>query len=157
MPCPLSPQVSYLVSVSLCVAVIVAFQLTAFTFRENLAATALLLALFGYVMRNMAAELWFVFWKRNTPRDGFEPAASFVIFSLCKQLCCFCEGRAADQPEQVDERPAEEEGEGEGGWRGGDGGGAGWRREAPSRLPTRAAPRGFSAVLTLTLIWSSNP
>ncbi|KAM6156382.1 ATP-binding cassette sub-family A member 13 [Erethizon dorsatum] len=38
----------YLVSVCLCVAVIFAFQLTAFTFRENLAATALLLALFGY-------------------------------------------------------------------------------------------------------------
>ncbi|XP_023570208.1 ATP-binding cassette sub-family A member 13 [Octodon degus] len=38
----------YLVSVGLCVAVIVTFQLTAFTFRENLAATALLLALFGY-------------------------------------------------------------------------------------------------------------
>ncbi|XP_058534003.1 ATP-binding cassette sub-family A member 13 [Ochotona princeps] len=38
----------YLVSVCLCVAIIVAFQLTAFTFRKNLAATALLLALFGY-------------------------------------------------------------------------------------------------------------
>ncbi|XP_047275878.1 ATP-binding cassette sub-family A member 13 isoform X12 [Homo sapiens] len=51
----------YLVSVCLCVAVIVAFQLTAFTFRKNLAATALLLSLFGYVMRNAAAELRFVF------------------------------------------------------------------------------------------------
>uniref|UniRef100_E1BM08 ATP binding cassette subfamily A member 13 n=1 Tax=Bos taurus TaxID=9913 RepID=E1BM08_BOVIN len=38
----------YLVSVCLCVSVIMAFQLTAFTFRENLAATALLLVLFGY-------------------------------------------------------------------------------------------------------------
>ncbi|EHB03954.1 ATP-binding cassette sub-family A member 13 [Heterocephalus glaber] len=38
----------YLVSSCLCVSVIAAFQLTAFTFRENLAATALLLALFGY-------------------------------------------------------------------------------------------------------------
>ncbi|KAI4584687.1 hypothetical protein MJG53_006221, partial [Ovis ammon polii x Ovis aries] len=38
----------YLVSVCLCVSVIVAFQLTAFTFRENLAATTLLLVLFGY-------------------------------------------------------------------------------------------------------------
>uniref|UniRef100_H0WK14 ATP binding cassette subfamily A member 13 n=1 Tax=Otolemur garnettii TaxID=30611 RepID=H0WK14_OTOGA len=38
----------YSVSVCLCVAVIAAFQLTAFTFRENLAATALLLLLFGY-------------------------------------------------------------------------------------------------------------
>ncbi|XP_069073042.1 ATP-binding cassette sub-family A member 13 [Pleurodeles waltl] len=38
----------YLVPVCLCVCVIAAFQLTAFTFRENLAATALLLTLFGY-------------------------------------------------------------------------------------------------------------
>ncbi|XP_075413429.1 ATP-binding cassette sub-family A member 13 [Tenrec ecaudatus] len=38
----------YLVSVGLCLAIIMAFQLSAFTFRENLAATALLLALFGY-------------------------------------------------------------------------------------------------------------
>nr|XP_031526947.1 ATP-binding cassette sub-family A member 13 [Vicugna pacos] len=38
----------YLISACLCVAVVVAFQLTAFTFRQNLAATALLLALFGY-------------------------------------------------------------------------------------------------------------
>nr|KAF6468825.1 hypothetical protein HJG59_000029 [Molossus molossus] len=37
----------YLVSVGLCVAVIAAFRLPAFTFRENLAATALLLVLFG--------------------------------------------------------------------------------------------------------------
>lgn len=58
-------QLFYLVSVCLCVAIIIAFQLTAFTFRENLAATALLLALFGYVMRNTAAKLWFVFWKRK--------------------------------------------------------------------------------------------
>lgn len=50
-PVPLLPQLLYLVSVCLCVAVIAAFQLTAFTFRQNLAATALLLALFGYVMR----------------------------------------------------------------------------------------------------------
>lgn len=60
-------QLFYSVSVCLCVVVIVAFQLSAFTFRENLAATALLLALFGYVMRNTAAELWFVFWKRKSP------------------------------------------------------------------------------------------
>ena len=54
-------QLFYLVSVCLCVSVIVAFQLTAFTFRENLAATALLLVLFGYVMRRVAAELQLVF------------------------------------------------------------------------------------------------
>ncbi|XP_006903041.1 PREDICTED: ATP-binding cassette sub-family A member 13-like [Elephantulus edwardii] len=41
-------MIFYLVSLSLCFAVIVAFQLSAFTFRENLAATALLLVLFGY-------------------------------------------------------------------------------------------------------------
>lgn len=63
----LSLQLFYLVSVGLCVAVIVAFQLTAFTFRENLAATALLLALFGYVTRNAAAELRFVFRERTPP------------------------------------------------------------------------------------------
>ena len=50
-------QLFYLVSVCLCVSVIVAFQLTAFTFRENLAATTLLLVLFGYVMGRVAAEL----------------------------------------------------------------------------------------------------
>nr|KAF6302321.1 hypothetical protein mPipKuh1_009311 [Pipistrellus kuhlii] len=38
----------YLVSVGLCVAVVAAFRLPAFTFRENLAATVLLLVLFGY-------------------------------------------------------------------------------------------------------------
>lgn len=30
------------------------------------------------------------------PRDGFEPAAGCMIFSLCKQLCCLCESRAAE-------------------------------------------------------------
>ena len=54
-------QLLYLVSVCLCVSVIMAFQLTAFTFRENLAATALLLVLFGYVMGRVAAELRLVF------------------------------------------------------------------------------------------------
>ncbi|XP_068789923.1 ATP-binding cassette sub-family A member 13 [Struthio camelus] len=38
----------YMVPVTLCVGVITAFQLSAFTFRENLAATVLLLILFGY-------------------------------------------------------------------------------------------------------------
>ncbi|XP_062980238.1 ATP-binding cassette sub-family A member 13 [Elgaria multicarinata webbii] len=38
----------YLVPVSLCVGIITVFQLSAFTFRENLAATGLLLILFGY-------------------------------------------------------------------------------------------------------------
>lgn len=104
-PLFLVPQVFYLVSVSLCVTIIVAFQLTAFTFRENLAATALLLVLFGYVMRNTAAELRFVFWKRTPPWDGFEPAAGCMIFSLCKQLCGLCGSRAADPPEQVESAP----------------------------------------------------
>uniref|UniRef100_A0A6P5JGM3 ATP-binding cassette sub-family A member 13-like n=1 Tax=Phascolarctos cinereus TaxID=38626 RepID=A0A6P5JGM3_PHACI len=56
----------YLVSVSLSIGVIVAFKLTAFTFRENLAATALLLALFGYVIGNATVELWCVPCKRKT-------------------------------------------------------------------------------------------
>ncbi|XP_074940431.1 ATP-binding cassette sub-family A member 13 [Phalacrocorax aristotelis] len=38
----------YMVPVTLCVGVITAFQLSAFTFRKNLAATVLLLILFGY-------------------------------------------------------------------------------------------------------------
>ncbi|XP_053122131.1 ATP-binding cassette sub-family A member 13 [Hemicordylus capensis] len=38
----------YLVPVSLCIGIITVFQLSAFTFRDNLAATALLLILFGY-------------------------------------------------------------------------------------------------------------
>ncbi|XP_054847700.1 ATP-binding cassette sub-family A member 13 [Eublepharis macularius] len=38
----------YLVPVCLCIGIITVFQLSAFTFRENLAATALLLILFGY-------------------------------------------------------------------------------------------------------------
>ena len=54
-------QLFYLVSVCLCVSVIMAFQLTAFTFRENLAATALLLVLFGYVMGRVVEELRLVF------------------------------------------------------------------------------------------------
>ena len=54
-------QLFYLVSVCLCVSVIMAFQLTAFTFRENLAATALLLVLFGYVMGCVVEELRLVF------------------------------------------------------------------------------------------------
>ncbi|MBN3300790.1 ABCAD protein, partial [Amia calva] len=40
--------VFYLLTVTLCICVFAAFQLTAFTFRDNLAATALLLALFGF-------------------------------------------------------------------------------------------------------------
>ncbi|KAM4794530.1 ATP-binding cassette sub-family A member 13-like [Cyanocitta cristata] len=41
-------MVFYMVPVTLCVGVISAFQLSAFTFRKNLAATVLLLILFGY-------------------------------------------------------------------------------------------------------------
>ncbi|OWK60783.1 ATP-binding cassette sub-family A member 13 [Lonchura striata] len=40
----------YMVPVTLCVGVISAFQLSAFTFRKNLAATVLLLILFGYIL-----------------------------------------------------------------------------------------------------------
>lgn len=79
---PLSLQLFYLVSVCLCVAIIVAFQLTAFTFRENLVATALLLALFGYVMRNTAAELSFVFRERKPLRMALN-LLSASWFSVC--------------------------------------------------------------------------
>jgi len=46
-----------MVPVTLCVGVVSAFQLSAFTFRKNLAATVLLLILFGYVIRNATVEL----------------------------------------------------------------------------------------------------
>ncbi|XP_028673550.2 ATP-binding cassette sub-family A member 13-like [Erpetoichthys calabaricus] len=41
-------MVFYLIPVGLCVSIFAAFQLSAFTFRQNLAATALLLMLFGF-------------------------------------------------------------------------------------------------------------
>lgn len=46
--------------VTLCVGVITAFQLSAFTFRNNLAATVILLVLFGYVIGSATMELRFV-------------------------------------------------------------------------------------------------
>ncbi|XP_029401064.1 ATP-binding cassette sub-family A member 13 isoform X2 [Mus pahari] len=74
----------YLVSVCLCVAVIGAFQLTAFTFRENLAATALLLALFGYAM---------IPWMYLMSRIFSSSDVAFIsyislnfIFGLCTML-----------------------------------------------------------------------
>ncbi|GAB1295814.1 ATP-binding cassette sub-family A member 13 [Apodemus speciosus] len=74
----------YLVSVCLCVAMIGAFQLTAFTFRENLAATALLLALFGYAM---------IPWMYLISRIFSSSDVAFIsyislnfIFGLCTML-----------------------------------------------------------------------
>ncbi|XP_034365421.1 ATP-binding cassette sub-family A member 13 isoform X1 [Arvicanthis niloticus] len=74
----------YLVSVCLCVAIIGAFQLTAFTFRENLAATALLLALFGYAM---------IPWMYLISRIFSSSDVAFIsyislnfIFGLCTML-----------------------------------------------------------------------
>uniref|UniRef100_A0A8C2QK58 ATP-binding cassette, sub-family A member 13 n=1 Tax=Cricetulus griseus TaxID=10029 RepID=A0A8C2QK58_CRIGR len=74
----------YLVSVCLCVAIIVAFQLTAFTFRENLVATALLLALFGYAM---------IPWMYLISRIFSSSDVAFIsyislnfIFGLCTML-----------------------------------------------------------------------
>uniref|UniRef100_A0A452QTV9 ABC transporter domain-containing protein n=1 Tax=Ursus americanus TaxID=9643 RepID=A0A452QTV9_URSAM len=77
-------MVFYLVSVSLCVTIIVAFQLTAFTFRENLAATALLLALFGY-----ATLPWMYLMSRifSSPDVAFISYVSLnFIFGLCTML-----------------------------------------------------------------------
>nr|XP_009441009.4 ATP-binding cassette sub-family A member 13 isoform X3 [Pan troglodytes] len=74
----------YLVSVCLCVAVIVAFQLTAFTFRENLAATALLLSLFGY-----ATLPWMYLMSRifSSSDVAFISYVSLnFIFGLCTML-----------------------------------------------------------------------
>ncbi|XP_032730825.1 ATP-binding cassette sub-family A member 13 [Lontra canadensis] len=77
-------MVFYLVSVSLCVTIIVAFQLTAFTFRENLAATALLLVLFGY-----ATLPWMYLMSRIFPSSDVA-FISYVslnfIFGLCTML-----------------------------------------------------------------------
>ncbi|KAL1791150.1 ATP-binding cassette sub-family A member 13 [Sigmodon hispidus] len=74
----------YLISVCLCVGVIVAFQLTAFTFRENLVATALLLALFGYAM---------IPWMYLISRIFSSSDVAFIsyislnfIFGLCTML-----------------------------------------------------------------------
>uniref|UniRef100_A0A2K5E9S2 ATP binding cassette subfamily A member 13 n=1 Tax=Aotus nancymaae TaxID=37293 RepID=A0A2K5E9S2_AOTNA len=74
----------YLVSVCLCIAVIVAFQLTAFTFRENLAATALLLSLFGY-----ASLPWMYLMSRifSSSDVAFISYVSLnFIFGLCTML-----------------------------------------------------------------------
>uniref|UniRef100_A0A8C6FU00 ATP binding cassette subfamily A member 13 n=1 Tax=Moschus moschiferus TaxID=68415 RepID=A0A8C6FU00_MOSMO len=74
----------YLVSVCLCVAVIVAFQLTAFTFRENLAATTLLLVLFGY-----ASLPWMYLISRifSSSDVAFISYISLnFIFGLCTML-----------------------------------------------------------------------
>uniref|UniRef100_A0A8D2D2U3 ATP binding cassette subfamily A member 13 n=1 Tax=Sciurus vulgaris TaxID=55149 RepID=A0A8D2D2U3_SCIVU len=74
----------YLVSVCLCVAIITAFQLTAFTFRENLAATALLLALFGY-----ATLPWMYLMSRifSSSDVAFISYISLnFIFGLCTML-----------------------------------------------------------------------
>ncbi|XP_020919557.1 ATP-binding cassette sub-family A member 13 isoform X2 [Sus scrofa] len=74
----------YLVSVCLCVAVIAAFQLTAFTFRQNLAATALLLALFGY-----ASLPWMYLISRifSSSDVAFISYISLnFIFGLCTML-----------------------------------------------------------------------
>uniref|UniRef100_A0A673SY29 ATP binding cassette subfamily A member 13 n=1 Tax=Suricata suricatta TaxID=37032 RepID=A0A673SY29_SURSU len=77
-------MVFYLVSMSLCVTIIVAFQLTAFTFRENLAATALLLALFGY-----ATIPWMYLMSRifSSSDVAFISYVSLnFIFGLCTLL-----------------------------------------------------------------------
>ncbi|KAL4696272.1 hypothetical protein H8957_001522 [Semnopithecus entellus] len=74
----------YLVSICLCIAVIVAFQLTAFTFRENLAATALLLSLFGY-----ATLPWMYLMSRifSSSDVAFISYVSLnFIFGLCTML-----------------------------------------------------------------------
>ncbi|XP_074055133.1 ATP-binding cassette sub-family A member 13 [Macrotis lagotis] len=74
----------YLVSVSLSIGVIVAFQLTAFTFRENLAATALLLAFFGY-----ATLPWMYLLSRlfSSSDVAFISYISLnFIFGLCTML-----------------------------------------------------------------------
>ncbi|XP_019373948.1 PREDICTED: ATP-binding cassette sub-family A member 13 [Gavialis gangeticus] len=74
----------YLVPVILCIGVITAFQLSAFTFRQNLAATALLLILFGY-----AALPWMYFVSRffSSSDVAFISYISLnFVFGLCTML-----------------------------------------------------------------------
>ncbi|XP_073095223.1 ATP-binding cassette sub-family A member 13 [Manis javanica] len=74
----------YLVAVGLCVAVIVAFQLTAFTFRENLAAVALLLALFGYATLPWMYLLSRIFSSSDVAFISY--ISLNFIFGLCTML-----------------------------------------------------------------------
>ncbi|XP_043857076.1 ATP-binding cassette sub-family A member 13 [Dromiciops gliroides] len=74
----------YLVSVSLSIGVIVAFQLTAFTFRENLAATALLLALFGYATLPWMYLLSRIFSSSDVAFISY--ISLNFIFGLCTML-----------------------------------------------------------------------
>ncbi|XP_077644282.1 ATP-binding cassette sub-family A member 13 [Lonchura striata] len=74
----------YMVPVTLCVGVISAFQLSAFTFRKNLAATVLLLILFGY-----ATLPWMYFASRffSSSDVAFMSYISLnFVFGLCTML-----------------------------------------------------------------------
>ncbi|NXN67627.1 ABCAD protein, partial [Himantopus himantopus] len=74
----------YMVPVTLCVGVISAFQLSAFTFRKNLAATVLLLILFGY-----ATLPWMYLVSRffSSPDVAFISYISLnFVFGLCTML-----------------------------------------------------------------------
>ncbi|XP_050793593.1 ATP-binding cassette sub-family A member 13 [Gopherus flavomarginatus] len=74
----------YLVPVGLSIGVIAAFQLSAFTFRENLAATALLLILFGY-----ATLPWMYLMSRffSSSDVAFISYISLnFVFGLCTML-----------------------------------------------------------------------
>uniref|UniRef100_A0A8C4WKG0 ATP binding cassette subfamily A member 13 n=1 Tax=Gopherus evgoodei TaxID=1825980 RepID=A0A8C4WKG0_9SAUR len=74
----------YLVPVGLSIGVIAAFQLSAFTFRENLAATALLLILFGY-----ATLPWMYLMSRffSSSDIAFISYISLnFVFGLCTML-----------------------------------------------------------------------
>lgn len=75
---PLSPQLFYLVSIGLCVAVVAVFGLPAFTFRENLVATALLLVLFGCVTGRVAAQPGLC-PAAGTPGGSEPPWAAFSL------------------------------------------------------------------------------
>lgn len=151
--CPsLSFQLFYLVSVCLCVAIIAAFQLTAFTFRENLVATALLLALFGYVMRNTAAELWFVFWDRN-PSGWLWTCCLLHDFLSAEAITLLLQGLLSKQAWARGWMP----------WKEGKGDRVVMKmaRVLSQKGPqaawqTGAAGNGFSVSLTLTLIVGSN-
>ncbi|XP_048796564.1 ATP-binding cassette sub-family A member 13 [Lagopus muta] len=74
----------YMLPVTLCVGVITAFQLSAFTFRNNLAATVILLVLFGY-----ATLPWMYLVSRffSSPDVAFISYISLnFVFGLCTML-----------------------------------------------------------------------
>ncbi|XP_062900011.1 ATP-binding cassette sub-family A member 13-like isoform X2 [Mobula hypostoma] len=80
-------MICYLVPVVLCICVFAAFQFTAFTYRDNLGATALLLILFGF-----ATMPWMYFLSRlfNSPDTAFITYTAInLVLGLCTILATY--------------------------------------------------------------------